>query len=364
MTGPCCSITVYKSRFIDKLENIPASSPHANAHTDHYRHYTHKNNDQLDHQETTTKMASPERIGRDPTNFWTYTPETGLIDLSRTRTTEPTPNLLTLQTTKNPIRLDTQKTALLIIDMQNFFLCPALRRKNSSSEPTPGEVAAKALLDTGIPAARAHGMRVVWLCWGLTDSDLETMPPSVMQAFGNYGSVPRERSQTVPSLPGMVHDKNPALYRGLGTELGAVELGSGEVVQGGRVLVRDSWNADLYGSLKEEYRGHAVGSGSDVKGDVLVYKNRLSGLSGQGSDLERYLEGEGITTLLFAGVNTDQCVGSTLVDASAKGYDCILVRDGAATSSPFDAALNWEWNAANCWGFVTTCEALKNGLHD
>lgn len=41
----------------------------------------------------------------------------------------------------------------------------------------------------------------------------------------------------------------------------------------------------------------------------------------------------GATTLLFAGVNTDRCVFSTLQDAGFLGYDCVLLEDACSTPS-------------------------------
>jgi ureidoacrylate peracid hydrolase len=41
-----------------------------------------------------------------------------------------------------------------------------------------------------------------------------------------------------------------------------------------------------------------------------------------------------VITLLFGGVNLDQCVLPTLAEASVLGYDTLLVEDCAATTSP------------------------------
>ena len=38
--------------------------------------------------------------------------------------------------------------------------------------------------------------------------------------------------------------------------------------------------------------------------------------------------------MLFAGVNIDRCVFSTLQDANFLGYDCMLVEDSCQTVSP------------------------------
>ena len=51
--------------------------------------------------------------------------------------------------------------------------------------------------------------------------------------------------------------------------------------------------------------------------DIRIHKNRLSGFWG-GTASEELLSARGITTLLFAGENTDQCMGGSLQDALTK----------------------------------------------
>lgn len=308
-------------------------------------------------------MVPTQKIGHDATNHWCYEPDSDTIDLSRGSQSK---DLINLRTTTQTTRLDPEKTALLLIDLQNFFLHPAVRPR-AGDKPSPAEAATTALLNAGIPAARHHGIQVIWLCWGLTESDLRSMPPAIMRTFSCYETGLSTRDEIgckgrLPSAPNMVRTKNPALYKGLGTDLGTVELADNETVPGGRVLMRDSWNAALHDPLDREYRESQRISGDNTqsKPDVLFHKNRMSGLWGSGSELESFLQQEGISTLLFAGVNTDQCVGSTLTDGFSKGYDCILLRDGVGTGTPFGASEVWEWNVTNCWGFVSTCEALKS----
>jgi len=54
---------------------------------------------------------------------------------------------------------------------------------------------------------------------------------------------------------------------------------------------------------------------------------------------------KGVSTLLFAGVNTDQCVLGTLVDAYNCGWGCVLVDDccGTTTKGGKEVSL---WNVA------------------
>lgn len=100
---------------------------------------------------------------------------------------------------------------------------------------------------------------------------------------------------------------------GFGSEIGLVDS-----VPGGRLLFRDTWNAELYGGLQAMYE-----AGKKAGTDVWIHKNRMSGLWGVSTLLQTYLEAEGIRTLFFTGVNTDQCVLGTLVDGHNKGYDTV-----------------------------------------
>jgi nicotinamidase-related amidase len=80
--------------------------------------------------------------------------------------------------------------------------------------------------------------------------------------------------------------------------------------------------------------------------------------------LDSILRNLGVTTLLFAGVNLDQCVMCTLQDANFLGYDCVLVEDCAATTSPqfcTDATL---YNVKQCFGFVARSADIINAIHD
>jgi nicotinamidase-related amidase len=120
--------------------------------------------------------------------------------------------------------------------------------------------------------------------------------------------------------------------------------------------MKDTWNAALYPPLDTLYK---EGSNLPTNPDVLIDKNRMSGLWGGRTTYDEFLEKEGIRTLLIAGVNTDQCVGGTLMDAFSKGYDCVLLNDGCGTSSPIFSQQCFEFNAAKTWSFLTSCEELS-----
>jgi nicotinamidase-related amidase len=263
------------------------------------------------------------------------------------------------------IVVEPSQCALVIIDMQNYFLSSALGRERGA-----GHEAAEQLAQYAIPAARKVGMQILWVNWGLEEKDMKTMPAAVTRCFGIAAkaivfdpAIDGESKVFVARDP-VVLDRHANLrqdrtYAGLGAEIGKVivpesEVGPSKIVgetDAGRLLFRDTWNAEIYGPLAEHYM-------YDLE-DELFHKNRMSGLWSNTTPLAKHLKAKSITTLFFAGINTDQCVGSTLTDAFSLGYDCILLSDGCGTSSPPFAQQAWEYNCENTFGFVTKCSDLQ-----
>jgi nicotinamidase-related amidase len=316
---------------------------------------------------TSTLPTEPHRkaIIGSASNFWLHSSQTG-FDLTHPylpSETAPGPKL-TIKTTKTSITVSPNKSALVIIDMQNFFLSPALGRSKGA-----GHAASEQLIQHAIPAARKAGIRIIWLNWGLTDQDVKDMPPAVKRAFGffsisagtdfksgdlAFGDHPESMSVDKHGNP---REKRSA-YKGIGADCGTLEL-DGEKIEAGRLLMRDQWNAALYPPLDAIYQD---GLKLPHNPDVWIHKDRMSGLWGAKTDCEEFLEKEGVKTLFFAGVNTDQCVGGTLTDAFSKGYDCVLLSDGCGTTSPRYAQDCYEYNGAGTYGFVTTCKDFAKSV--
>ncbi|CCM04619.1 uncharacterized protein FIBRA_06803 [Fibroporia radiculosa] len=199
----------------------------------------------------------------------------------------------------------------------SFFLHPDLR-----DHPTGLDCVLP--LMKAVPALRSHGIKILWVNWGLTGHELHTIPPSLVRGFmkngrGGFGS----------HLPGSF----------------------------GRMLMRGEFNSDLYGPLQHLYE-----EGKKAGTDVWIHKNRMSGLWGYQSALDLYLKENGINTLFFAGVNADQCVLGTLADAYFRGYDCITLKDGIATTSPAGGLENVLYNAVNGYGFVTDTQRVVEAI--
>jgi nicotinamidase-related amidase len=165
------------------------------------------------------------------------------------------------------------------------------------------------------------------------------------------------RAFSNPGLDSFYRNGSPPTSETLGDEIGPVTLWDGQVVQGGRRLMRDQWNSDLYESLRREL----VKSQNTPKPDVRFYKDRISGFWNGDAPIAKYLREHGITTLLFGGVNTDQCVFASLQDACNMGFDTILLKDGCGTTSPEFASRMVEFNCQRSFGFVTTCDDFARG---
>lgn len=71
-----------------------------------------------------------------------------------------------------------------------------------------------------------------------------------------------------------------------------------------------------------------------------------------------YLVEKSIRTLLFTGMNTNQCVLAAAFNAQMKGFDTILLNDGCVTDSPAFAQQGGEYQFARIWGFLSSCKAL------
>ena len=299
------------------------------------------------HLQPTSSSTESVILGRPPHNFWLYDPSTKAYDLTHppTPTSSPVqPRLSVATATNSSITIDPAKTTLVVIDMQNFFLSPALG-KNPNSK---GSQAEKVLLDLALPAARTAGIQIAWLNWGLSEEDLDSMSPTAFRGFG-MSEIDKE---------GESGGGEVAKDCGLGEEMGKAMVEGGREVDMGKKLMKGSWNTQMTPRLMEEYESTL----KTKKPDKWLFKDRLSGLWHKETMAMRWFREQGMRTLLFAGVNTDQCVLSTLQDASHHGFDCVLLRDACGTTSPDSAREAAEWNCRKVWGFQTSCEDFAEGV--
>lgn len=243
---------------------------------------------------------TPMLFGHAPSQGWLVTPDH--VDMTRPpKQVRP----LTFSAEPQSVTIDASKTALLIVDMQNDFCTEGgwLHSRGIDITPNKAPIAPlKALIET----CRREDVPVVWVNWGVR-KDLLNIAPSLR------------------------HAHNP---RGL-------EPGLAQPVPGTRseVIARGSWGAEVVDEINPGTADHQI------------VKHRFSAF--WDCETDAVLRNLGITTLLIGGVNMDQCVMTTLEDASFLGYDTILLQDCTATTSPSFCVEAVLYNVKLLFGFVT-----------
>jgi nicotinamidase-related amidase len=212
------------------------------------------------------------------------------------------------------ITIDLNRTAIIVVDMQNDFCAPGgwvdwLGADLSAERAPIGP------LQAVLPELRKRKVPVIWLNWG-NRPDQMNLRPTTLYVFNDNGE-------------------------GLG--IGGTLPGSGA-----KVLEKDSWSAAVVDELEQ------------LPGDIHVDKYRISGF--WDTPLDSILRNLGATTVLFAGVNLDQCVLHTLTDAHFLGYNCVLLDDCCGTTSPEFCTQATLWNIKTCFGFVTSSVKMIEGL--
>lgn len=239
-------------------------------------------------------------------NRWQYGTT---VDLRRP---EPPSRPVRLNTEPSAITMDTSRTALIAVDLQNDF---CTRGGWLDSIGVDVSVLAPAIEFTkhATAAARSAGIPVVWLNWG-NRSDKANIPPGVEHIYDPTGA-----------------------GCGIGSVLEQKESA---------VLTKGSWGAA--GVLDEE------------PGDIHVDKYRISGF--WDTELDSVLRNLRVDTLVFSGVNSDQCVFATLIDAACAGYDVVLLTDASATTSPDYCHRATIYNTRQCYGFTATTEQFVEAI--
>lgn len=229
-------------------------------------------------------------------------------------TTPARPRPLKIAAAPQDVTIDLKRTAIIVVDMQNDFCAEGGWVDHLGADYTPDRLPI-APLQKLLPALRKAQVPVIWLNWG-NRPDLANMPPN------------------------QIH-----LYKNSGTGIG---LGDPLPGSGAPVLQKDSWAAAVVNELAPDPM------------DIKVDKYRISGF--WDTPLDSILRNLDIRTVLFAGVNTDQCVLHSLTDANFLGYGCVLVEDCCGTTSPDFCRESTVWNVKKCFGFVTDSKKILKAL--
>ena len=211
------------------------------------------------------------------------------------------------------VTADASRTAVVVVDMQNDF-CHPHGWLASIGVDIAGARAPIPPLAAFLPRARGMGMPVIWLNWG-TRADGANLSPALLHVYNPDGA--------------------------------SVGIGGALPATGARVLEKGSWSAAVVDGLQP------------CPEDIHVDKHRMSGF--WDTPLDAVLRNLDVTTLLFGGVNADQCVLATLMDANFLGYDTVLLSDCSGTTSPAYCMDATVYNVGQCFGFVTTSTSIQLG---
>ncbi len=202
------------------------------------------------------------------------------------------------------LTIDLGRTAAVVVDMQNDFCHPDGWLASIGVDVSPCRRPIEPL-NRLLPVLRAAGVPVIWLNWG-NRPDRANLPPGVLHVYDPDGA-----------------------STGIGDPL---------PVGGHPVLTAGSWAGAVVDELVV------------AAGDIRVDKYRMSGF--WDTPLDSVLRNLDVTTLLLAGVNADQCVLATLIDAACAGYDVVLLEDCCATTSPAYCLEATLYNVRQCFGFT------------
>jgi ureidoacrylate peracid hydrolase len=188
-----------------------------------------------------------------------------------------------VQARPEPLTIDIERTALIVIDMQNDF-----GSKGGLFDRAGIDISAiqKVVEPTSrvVASARDAGIPVVYIKMGFRPDLSDAGPLDAPNRIKHHQQI---------GEPIQAPD---------GTE--------------SRILIRDTWNTDIVAGLKPE------------AGDTIVYKHRYSGF--YQTDLDAHLRQLNVKYLVVTGCTTSVCVESTIRDAMFRDYSCLLLADCAA----------------------------------
>jgi ureidoacrylate peracid hydrolase len=223
-------------------------------------------------------------------------------------------NVVTLPARPQPAEIDLARTAMIVVDMQNAYATKGgmldLGTGINEARIRPVIEAHQRLL----PAARAAGVKVVYLQFGYK--------PDLSDAGGPQS--PNIRKQM------------------------AIRMIKERPADRDKLIIQDTWGWQIVDEIRPE------------PGDLVVQKTRYSGFAG--TTLENQLNGLDIRHLLFTGVATNVCVESTAREAYFREFWPILVEDAMDHTGPDFVRQATLYNFESKLGWVTRTDELLQVL--
>jgi ureidoacrylate peracid hydrolase len=222
---------------------------------------------------------------------------------------------VTLPARPRPLDIDLEKTAVVLVDMQNAFASEGglLDLAGIDIQPAATAVARAGEL---VSAARAANVPVMYLVMGY--------PPDQSTAGGPESPNPQKE------LALCLMRERPELR--------------------GTLLTYGSWDFEVVEEL------------APAPGDQVIVKARYSGF--HGTPLDAILRGRGIRYLLMAGIASNVCVESTLRDAFFHEYWPVMVEDATMPGGPEEIQRATVYNVERFFGWVSTTAEVAGAFRD
>lgn len=185
-----------------------------------------------------------------------------------------------LNTKPEPVSIDLDRTALVVVDMQNGFASKGGMLDIAGADIS-GAPAVIRSIGAILEVIRANSIPVVYLQMGFR-----------------------------PDLSNSGGPESPNWHKEL-----ALRLMNGRAELKGKLLVEGTWDFAIVDELAPQ------------PGDLVIVKTRYSGFIR--TTLDKELRKRKIRYLLFAGIATNVCVESTIRDAFFLDYWPILIADAA-----------------------------------
>ena len=219
---------------------------------------------------------------------------------------------ITLPTRPEPLTVTVDRTALIVVDMQNAYCSPGgyMDRVGFDVSGSPPVIAETRRV---VDACKAAGMPVIYL---------------------QNGFEPDQRDVGGPTAP-VWHKSNALRYMRDNPD------------QAGKLITKGGWD-------------HAIVDGlTPGPGDVVVQKSRYSGFAG--TNLDQVLSSRRIETVLVCGVASNVCVESTIRDAYHREYFPVMITDATMAAGP-GAQEATEFNVLRFFGWLTNSQDLRTAL--
>ena len=213
--------------------------------------------------------------------------------------------LVTLPARPEPIRVDADETAILVVDMQNAY-ASAGGYLDLAGFDIGGAERVIAQSAKVLDAARAAGLPIIYFQNG--------WDPDYVEA-GGPGSPNWHKSNALRTMRA-----RPELH--------------------GKLLARGGWDYELVEGLAPK------------PGDIRLHKTRYSGFFN--SQLDSVLRARGIRNIVFLGIATNVCVESTLRDAFHLEYFGIMLEDATHQAGPDFLQQAAVYNVETFFGWVST----------